>query len=264
MSAVVFKGIRIPRGCARKAARQAVLYPLTGRIQASSEHTPSYQATNKIYKCLYLWRDRLDELKAAKWNQLLQKGVYERCLNCLPAFFVCTPSTRSCKQFSICPFCYARHVTNLCHVITRLLRAAQSYTPKEYCILGYIDRYSSADPLKQIIRFEIDNRRATYEQFEAHGGYIGSEIEPIGDQEWRVTKRGFVLTSSDIRTADYGFNAYKVRTPSLRNISRLVGHIMKYPTSLLRYATVERVVELLHARHDNRLYASFGVFRKTI
>lgn len=105
---VFFEFGYVPRTYADEAARRAVLYPLVGAPHSAAD------TRARLGKLVTTWRWRVTQLVDAG-ARLGSSGdravVYVR--NCCPTFAYPTPATRPCSQWLVCPFCYARRVSDV-------------------------------------------------------------------------------------------------------------------------------------------------------
>jgi len=83
--------------------RLAVLYPLRKRSQG-------FSVTAETIKLQEQWRARIGNLTNQGWlsGNTSHSVLYAR--NCVPTFALANPITRTCRNYTICPFCYARRV----------------------------------------------------------------------------------------------------------------------------------------------------------
>jgi hypothetical protein len=93
-----FRVERVPASMAASFVRSAGLTPLRGRVEPDDIGWQTLEVVKK-------WRDRV--AKFAAWGLVTprQAGFMR---NCGPAFAVCKPQTRFCRQIALCPFCAAR------------------------------------------------------------------------------------------------------------------------------------------------------------
>ena len=269
-----YKMVRLPGKHRDVASRQAVLFPLTGRLRKRTwTHEELKQRLgNKCIKLIYMWRRRLLELQKANWYKLVQKSNSYLFANCHPSLMHAKPQGLICKQTAICPFCYARNMQNLYIKIYNVCKAIPNKRKNEYMLLGFVKELAKPKTkdnklsISAILKAEVDRRRKLVNELGkgvVQGSYLTSTVEPIDNDRWLIKRRGIMLVSSDLDYKPLKLGKTKCITQfNGDRLARLLGWLLRYPELLMTSPDTNRVVQYLQAKQKYRLGSPTGSFRK--
>lgn len=136
----------VPHTAADEAARGAVLYPLMGAPQSDAE-TRRY-----VGKLVASWRWRVTQLldNDANLGKAGKRGsMYLR--NCCPTFAYPTPTAKTCRQWLVCPFCYARRVSDVWE------RIAAAFPPGERREPTVVPIEESPKPVREVDLYDYSD-----------------------------------------------------------------------------------------------------------
>lgn len=101
----------VPNTYAAAIQRATVLSAIRGYGKGRM-HLPE-QVRQQTEVLVRQWRARLHSLTTSGYSFVTSESSLQYTRNCAPTFVKAVPTTRVCKLFYLCPFCYARRVADI-------------------------------------------------------------------------------------------------------------------------------------------------------
>lgn len=243
-------------------ARLAVLWPLA-HLQGSSD--PDTQLIG-LKKILVMWRHMISTMVKDDWKPW--QDIEKILKNCHPTMAI-IPScqdTKTCKQVDICPWCYARRVTELYKLI-------QSSRTCDECLIAYYgskyEPYNNSFSLQQLLkRHKKDLSDLCKINQEKCNGLVWSlACEPSMSLQftshWHFIYRisALVRINEKFKWVPNTWIKLEKPRPTAEEVCEVIGKVFRYPTGLL-LGPHKYVRDILCARKSLRMFECYGSFRQ--
>lgn len=270
MADSVFTVNYVHHGYCAMAQRIAVLWPLMGHRALSDR-----EVGLDLERLVKLWRTRLSQFRELGWESVQNIEEFQYMRNCSPQMAAMKDQTgkHSCKRRLVCPWCYARRVSDVyqkfAHFLPEegeasfnLLAVKNTHlVPERHVLPGQLHLFlflRSKTPAKVVRRLQC--KGSVYHT--VVNPYTHSE-----DRGWAITYRVLAIVNQDFEVPDW-IDPHHTKMVLIRNVTRkrlagAVGKVMRYPVGLLR-SNPELAVQALDAQSRRYLCCPTGCLRGNI